>query len=80
MVLAIGLILGALFNATRGSVLVAHLLHQSFNGWAEGLRIFPVMQNGATYIMNTMVALLCIAGLCSGLWLYRADTLDRPGE
>ncbi len=69
MVLSITLIAGFIFNATRGSILISHLLHQSFNAWGEGLRIFPVMNDGSPWPFRLTVLILIALGLCCGVLL-----------
>ncbi len=71
MVLSIGFIAGYVFNATRGSILISHLLHQSFNAWGEGLRVFPVMNDGSQWPFQIMIAILVILGLVSAQLLAR---------
>ena len=71
MVVATTLIVGAIFNATRGSILISHLLHQSFNAWGEGLQIFPVMNEGSLWPMRITVLILVALGLVASLLLAR---------
>jgi len=51
MVLPIGMVMGYVFNATGGSLLIVHLRHQSINGWTEGARIFPVFTGGSRQVL-----------------------------
>lgn len=69
MVLSIALVAGWIFNATRGSVLITHLLHQSLNGWGEGGRVFPVMNEGSPWPFRVSVALMAAAGLIAAVML-----------
>lgn len=69
MVMSIGLVAGWAFNATRGSVLITHLLHQSLNAWSEGVRVFPVMNEGSPWPMRISVALVAAAGLVAAIML-----------
>lgn len=71
MVLALGLVMGAVFNATRGSVLVCHLLHQSINAWSEGLRLFPAMNGGSPWPLRIAVLGMVGAGVVAAWWLRR---------
>jgi uncharacterized protein len=75
MILAISLVMGMIFNATRGSVLICHLLHQSLNAWSEGLRLFPVMNDGSPWPFRLMVIGLVIAGAFAARWLWRKSRL-----
>jgi membrane protease YdiL (CAAX protease family) len=78
MVVAIGLVMGMTFNATRGSILVCHLLHQSLNAWSEGLRVFPVMNHGSQWPFRiSVVGILCF-GVVAALWLWNKGR--RRGE
>lgn len=78
MVVAIGLVMGAVFNATRGSVLVCHLLHQSLNAWGEGLRMFPAMNGGSPWPFRIAVCSMACAGVLAAWWLWRKG--QAPGE
>ncbi|MBW8311214.1 MAG: CPBP family intramembrane metalloprotease [Rhizobium sp.] len=71
MVVAICLVMGVVFNATRGSVLACHLLHQSLNAWSEGLRLFPVMNGGSPWPFRVSVVLMACAGGVAAWWLWR---------
>lgn len=71
MVVAICLVMGAVFNATRGSVLVCHLLHQSINAWGEGLRLFPSMNGGSPWPFRITVLSMACAGAVAAYWLWR---------
>lgn len=85
MVVAIGLVMGVVFNGTRGSVMACHLLHQSINAWSEGLRLFPAMNGGSPWPVRVGVATLACAGLVAAWWLWRQGQapagrrLDKPG-
>ena len=71
MVFAIGMVMGTAFNATRGSILVCHLLHQSLNAWGEGLRLFPAMNHGSPWPFRIMVGGFACAGIAAAVWLWR---------
>lgn len=78
MIIAIGLIAGAVFNATRGSVLIAHFMHQALNASGESMQIFPAMNHGSPWPFRLFVALLAAGGLLAALWLAtrrRPDTV-----
>lgn len=70
MILAIGLVMGATFNATRGSILICHLLHQSLNAWSEGLGLFPVMNGGSPWPIRLSVLGMVGAGAIAAYWLW----------
>ena len=70
LVISIGLIAGLLFNATRGSVLLCHLLHQSLNAWGEGMRVFPVMNDGSPWPFRMMVFILAGFGVMAAITLF----------
>lgn len=70
MILAIGLVMGAAFNATRGSILICHLLHQSLNAWTEGLRLFPAMNDGSLWPVRISVLGIVCAGAIAAYWLW----------
>lgn len=70
MILAICLVMGATFNATRGSILVCHLLHQSLNAWTEGLRLFPAMNGGSLWPVRISVLGMICAGAIAAYWLW----------
>jgi membrane protease YdiL (CAAX protease family) len=68
MVFPIGMTMGYVFNATGGSLLMVHLLHQSINGWSEGARIFPVFTGSGRQVMvfvviTTMIGVAATVGL-----------------
>lgn len=71
MVMAITLIAGYIFNATRGSILISHLLHQSFNAWGEGLRVFPSMNGGSQWPFGMVVLILVLLAMVAGVSLAR---------
>lgn len=64
-----------LFNNTRGSVLLAYLLHGSVNTWT---RIFA-LDSGSALAGWVLTALVCGAALALTLFLG-ADNLRRSGE
>jgi uncharacterized protein len=79
MILAISLVMGMVFNATRGSVLICHLLHQSLNAWSEGLRLFPVMNHGSPWPSRLMVCGFVCVGAFAAFWLWRKGrVIDEP--
>lgn len=79
LVLALGLVAGYVFNATGGSLIISHLLHQSLNGWTEGARIFPVMNNGSQLPFNIAVVLFCLFGVAAAVALHRMRPPSERG-
>ena len=77
LVMSLGIIAGYVFNATRGSLLISHLLHQSLNAWGEGLAVFPVMNDGSPWPFRIMVFILAGFGLAAALVLAARR---RPGR
>lgn len=63
------------FNATAGSVLLPHLLHQSINSWAEALPFLPRFAGSAAPVAISVVILLALAALAvvtrPPMWLKR---------
>ncbi len=70
MVLPSGMIMGYVFNATGGSLLIVHLLHQSMNAWSEGARIFPVFTGGSQQIL-LFVLMIGMLGVAATMGLAR---------
>ena len=80
LVLPTGMIMGYVFNATGGSLLIVHLLHQSINGWSEGARIFPVFTGGTRQVVVfALIASLFGVAATVGLWRQGVRKGKRTG-
>lgn len=60
-----------LFLNTKGSILLAHLFHQSFNAWAETIPFFPRMTESLLPMMVTITLLGGLALLLGWWWTTR---------
>lgn len=61
MIAGISLPFTIVFNATGGSILLPHLLHQSFNAAAEALPVFPVAARSLAPIAISVALLFVIS-------------------
>ena len=83
--LVLSLVLAVVFTwlmqHTRGSLLVAHLFHQSFNGWNEAIPFYPT-STGSPAPFLVMVSILTAGALLIGWRWSRPHTLqdDLVGE
>lgn len=68
MVLALTVLFTWLFLHTKGSILLAHLFHQSFNAWAETIPFFPRMTESLLPMMVTITLLGGLALLLGWWW------------
>jgi hypothetical protein len=57
MVISMSFIFAWVFNGTKGSVLIVHLLHQAFNSWADVIPFYPKVC-GSFVPMILVIALL----------------------
>lgn len=72
MILALTVIFTWLLLRTKGSLLLAHLFHQTFNAWAETIPFFPRM-TGSLLPMMVTISLLLIFALLIGWWWFRQN-------
>ncbi len=71
---SVSIIFTWVFNNTRGSLLLAYLLHAAINTWT---RVLPI-ENAAPQVGYLTVALLCLsAGVI--VWVYGAENLSKHG-
>jgi membrane protease YdiL (CAAX protease family) len=68
MILALTVIFTWLLLRTKGSLLLAHLFHQTFNSWAETIPFFPRMTGSLLPMMVTIGLLLMFALLIGWSW------------
>lgn len=61
--LPVSILLARTFNASAGSVLLPHLLHQSTNAWAEALPFLPRFAGNTAPVVASIVIAFVIAGL-----------------
>ncbi|HEU4664323.1 MAG TPA: CPBP family intramembrane glutamic endopeptidase [Dokdonella sp.] len=61
--LPVSILLARTFNASAGSVLLPHLLHQSINAWAEALPFLPRFAGSMAPVVASIVIAFAIAGL-----------------
>ena len=72
MTVAFGVIFSVLYERTGGSILLAHLLHQSLNAWGDAVPVYPRV-NGSLAPALLMVAVsVCLAAL--GVLRARRDS------
>jgi membrane protease YdiL (CAAX protease family) len=69
MVLTLTVFFTWLAQHTGGSVLLAHLFHQSFNGWAEAIPFFPAVTGSLAPVLVALGALGAGAVLIVRQWL-----------
>lgn len=67
MMVAITVCFTWLLLNTKGSLLLVHLFHQAFNGWAEAIPFFP-RSTGSLMPMMVMVTLLTLSALVICWW------------
>lgn len=65
MIISMTFIFTWVFNGTKGSVLIVHLLHQSFNSWADAIPFYPRVCGTFVPLMITIVILFVVAILVS---------------
>lgn len=68
MVLALTVIFTWLLLQTTGSLLLAHLFHQTFNAWAESIPFFPRMTGSLLPMIVTITLLVAFALLLGSWW------------
>lgn len=73
MILGISLPFTALYNSTGGSILMVHLLHQSFNASVEALPIFPAATHSLAPI-SISVALCVIVSILLAIRMRRSPS------
>lgn len=71
MIVPMGMVFGYSFNKLGGSIILVHLLHQSFNAWGEAFRVYPVLNNGSQWPMIFTVAFVVIIGFLTGSYLFK---------
>jgi hypothetical protein len=69
MLVALTVVFTWLAQRTRGSLLLAHLFHQSFNAWAEVIPFFPTVTGSLAPFLVTLAALGATAALIWWQWL-----------
>jgi hypothetical protein len=62
---------------TRGSLLLAHLIHQAFNGWVEAIPFFPTVTGSLAPFLVMVGALTVGAALIVRRWSVHAVTRQR---
>jgi membrane protease YdiL (CAAX protease family) len=70
MVAALTVVFNWLFLNTKGSLLMAHLFHQTVNSWAEVIPFYP-RATGTLLPFLITVTLLVVAALCIRWWWLR---------
>jgi hypothetical protein len=60
------IVLTFVFNASGGSVLLPHLLHQSFNAWAEAIPYLPRFAGSRWPVTMTAMVLIAAAAVVIG--------------
>jgi pimeloyl-ACP methyl ester carboxylesterase/membrane protease YdiL (CAAX protease family) len=78
MIVAITVIFTWLAQHTGASLLLAHLLHQSFNAWAEAIPFFPSVTGDTGPLIVAVGALSLGALIIAAHWLIRSA--DAPAE
>jgi uncharacterized protein len=73
LVAALTVVFNWLFFNTKGSLLLAHLFHQTVNGWAETIPFYPRATGTLTPFVVT-VSLLVLAALLIGWWWSRGTS------
>jgi membrane protease YdiL (CAAX protease family) len=63
MVFGMAFIFTWVFNATNGSLLLVHLLHQSINSWAETIPFYPKACNSVL----PMIIVIVVFGICAAI-------------
>lgn len=74
MILALTVIFTWLLLETKGSLLLAHLFHQTFNAWAETIPFFPRMTGSLLPMMATISLLLMFALLLGWWWFSQSES------
>jgi hypothetical protein len=63
LLLALTLLFTWIFNGTQGSLLLAHLFHQSINGWIEAIPVYPAVTQSLAPIGLAIGLLVIVAGI-----------------
>ena len=67
LIVGLSVLFTAVFNHTGGSLLLVHLLHQSFNAWGEAIPLFPAAVHSLMPI-GLVTAGVCAVGLIAARW------------
>ena len=61
MTVAFSVLFGLLYERTGGSVLLAHLLHQSLNAWGDAVPVYPRAAGSAVPALIVVAFAVCLA-------------------
>lgn len=77
MAAAFSVILALVYEGTGGSVLLAHLLHQSLNAWGDTVRTYPRVTGSIapSAVLVLLAVLVAVLGVRRAGWRW-----ERPGE